>query len=230
MPVPAARIELMRQGEAFFFSHVDQIDNDELSQPSGLPGWTRAHVVGHMARNADALQNLLSWARTGTESPMYPSVQARADGIEETSRKARDALRTDAHTTSERLQDAVAAMPGSAWDAPIRTASGRAVTGAEVPWMRIRESWIHAVDLGTGAAWDDIPEAVVIDLIDEVASGLATRTDCPAMVIESGARSWRVGGEDGDAVTVSGSPPELLAWLIGRAPGPAGAPAPPRWL
>jgi maleylpyruvate isomerase len=229
MTIPSARLELMREGDAFFFSYADRIDDDGLAQPCALPGWTRAHVVGHIARNADALQNLLRWARTGVESPMYPSVQARSEGIEETARQACDALRSDARVASERLQDATAAMPDAAWDAPIRTASGRAVTGAEVPWMRIRESWIHAIDLDSGATWNDIPDAVVVDLIDEVASGLAARADCPAMVIEAGARSWRVGG-DGDPATVSGPAPELLPWLIGRTPGPPGAPSPPRWL
>jgi maleylpyruvate isomerase len=229
MPIPSAHLELMRKGETFFFSHADRIDDEDLSQPCALPGWTRAHVLGHIARNADALQNLLRWARTGVESPMYPSVQARADGIEETSRQARDALRSDAHAASDRLRDALDDMPDGAWDAPIRTASGRAVTAAAVPWMRVRECWIHAIDLDAGATWDELPDQLVVDLIDEVASGLAARTDCPAMVIDAGARSWRVGG-DGDAATVSGRAPELLAWLIGRAPGPPGAPSPPRWL
>jgi maleylpyruvate isomerase len=229
MPIPSARIELMRQGEAFFFSQLDRVDDDGLSDPCALPGWSRAHVAGHMARNADALMNLLTWARTGIENPMYPSVAARADGIEESSHQAHDALRDDVHDASDRLLDAIASMPEQAWDAPIRTASGRAVTGAEVPWMRVRESWVHAIDLDTGATWDELPNEVVTDLIDEVASGLAGRADCVPMVIDGGGRSWRVGPED-DPVTVSGSRPDLLAWLLGRATGPAGAPAPPRWL
>jgi maleylpyruvate isomerase len=229
MPLSPARIEHMRQGEAFFFSQLERVDDDGLSQPCALPGWTRAHVVGHMARNADALMNLLSWARTGEKRPMYPSAAARADGIEASSRQAPDVLREDVRAASDRLLDAIAAMPPAAWDAPVRTASGRAVTGAEVPWMRIRESWVHAIDLDTGASWQEVPDAVVIDLLDEVASGLIDRADSPAMVIDTGARSWRV-GVDGDPVTVSGSASELLAWIIGRASGPPGAPAPPRWL
>jgi DNA-binding CsgD family transcriptional regulator len=34
----------------------------EAREPSLLPGWTRGHVLTHVARNADALTNLLSWA------------------------------------------------------------------------------------------------------------------------------------------------------------------------
>ena len=49
---------------------------------SRLPGWTRGHVLTHLARNADGFVNLLAWARTGVKTPMYPSEAARDAGIE----------------------------------------------------------------------------------------------------------------------------------------------------
>src|SRR5256885_15091039 len=51
-------------------------------EPSLLPGWTRGHVLTHVARNGDGLGNLLRWARTGTETPMYASREARRADIE----------------------------------------------------------------------------------------------------------------------------------------------------
>ncbi len=66
----------MRQGETFFRSCLERVDDEGFVQPCGLPDWTRADVVAHMARNADALMNLLAWARTGDEKPMYPSAAA----------------------------------------------------------------------------------------------------------------------------------------------------------
>ena len=53
-----------------------------LGGPSRLPGWTRGPVVCHVARNAEGLVRLLHWARTGIETPMYPSMEARAADIE----------------------------------------------------------------------------------------------------------------------------------------------------
>jgi maleylpyruvate isomerase len=53
-----------------------------LGGPSRLPGWTRGHVVCHVARNAEGLVRLLHWARTGIETPMYPSAEARVADIE----------------------------------------------------------------------------------------------------------------------------------------------------
>src|SRR6185437_8551533 len=56
-------------------------DADVLA-PSGLPGWSRGHVLSHIARNADSLVNLLSWAATGVEIPQYPSREVRDADIE----------------------------------------------------------------------------------------------------------------------------------------------------
>src|SRR5712672_3303234 len=55
----------------------------DLRAPSLLPGWTRAHVLAHVAHGADAMRNLLVGARSGEERTAYPSAEARDAGIEE---------------------------------------------------------------------------------------------------------------------------------------------------
>ena len=57
--------------------------DEDVRQPSLLPGWTRGHVLAHLARNADALRSLLIGARAGQDRPAYASAEARAAGIEE---------------------------------------------------------------------------------------------------------------------------------------------------
>jgi maleylpyruvate isomerase len=54
----------------------------DLRAPSLLPRWTRAHVLAHLARNADAIRNLLTGVRSGQDRPAYASAQARDAGIE----------------------------------------------------------------------------------------------------------------------------------------------------
>src|SRR5947209_4673969 len=51
---------------------LDKLDDDAVGEPSLLPGWTRGHVLAHLARNADALVNLLTWARTGVRCAGWP--------------------------------------------------------------------------------------------------------------------------------------------------------------
>jgi maleylpyruvate isomerase len=236
--VPTELLEEMAAGEAFVLAQVHPLDDAGFAEPSRLPGWTRAHIVAHLARNADALCNLLAWARTGVETPMYPSREKRADDIETGATQAPAVLRAELVTASERLAGTASDHPDEAWEAEVRTASNRRIPASEVPWMRMRETWVHAVDLGLGAAFDDVPASVVVRLLDEVAGGLADRADCPAMVLaaDDAHRSWTV-GPSGPTVTVRGTGPRLLAWLIGRDTGDGlhssdGRPPPqsPPWL
>ncbi|HET6953810.1 MAG TPA: maleylpyruvate isomerase N-terminal domain-containing protein, partial [Acidimicrobiales bacterium] len=115
MPVPQRSLEVMRAGEALVLAQIDTLDDRDLAAPCRLPGWTRAHVAGHLARNADALVNLLDWARTGAVTPMYPSAEARAGGIEAAAAQAPAALRADVVAASARLVAAAEAMPEAAW-------------------------------------------------------------------------------------------------------------------
>ncbi|WP_275562766.1 maleylpyruvate isomerase N-terminal domain-containing protein [Streptomyces sp. 5-6(2022)] len=66
-----------------------------FARPSALPGWSRAHLVAHVARDADALVNLLNWARTGVDSSMYASADQRAREIEEDARRRPEDLRAE---------------------------------------------------------------------------------------------------------------------------------------
>src|SRR6516164_11535621 len=79
-----ARRSMTRIGEATdrLLASAAALTDATAREPSALPGWTRGHVLTHVARNADGLGNLLRWARTGTKTPMYASREARAASIE----------------------------------------------------------------------------------------------------------------------------------------------------
>ncbi len=60
----------MREGTKHVLAVVESLLDSEFRTASRLPGWSKAHVVGHVARNAEALTRLAVWARTGVETPM----------------------------------------------------------------------------------------------------------------------------------------------------------------
>ena len=65
---------------------VDGFSDADVRASSGLPDWTRAHVLTHIARNADAMARLTHYARTGEEQAMYPGgPPARNAAISDTS-------------------------------------------------------------------------------------------------------------------------------------------------
>ncbi|MEU4233180.1 maleylpyruvate isomerase N-terminal domain-containing protein [Nonomuraea sp. NPDC026600] len=65
-----------------FLATAASLTGDDVAAPSRLPGWSRGHVLSHMAGHADSHINLLTWARTGIETPRHPTAEARATGIE----------------------------------------------------------------------------------------------------------------------------------------------------
>lgn len=219
----------MRRGEGAFLETVAGLDDDELRGPSLLPGWTRAHIVTHMARNAEGLCNLLTWARTGVETPMYVGDQRERD-IEAGVQRPIPQQRDDAAAASARFVAACESMPDEAWDGRVKTRMGREISGSTIPWFRCRETWIHTADLGAKKGFGDLPDDFVTPMLAELAGGLEGRADCPAMSIvrTDGDQRWVVGPrEPGPDVTAPGA--VLLGWLLGRQPI-EGAPDAPRWL
>jgi maleylpyruvate isomerase len=59
------------------FEAVDGLDDARFASASTLPNWTNAHIVAHLHFNAEAIGRLVSWARTGVETPMYSSAEQR---------------------------------------------------------------------------------------------------------------------------------------------------------
>jgi maleylpyruvate isomerase len=104
-------------------------------------------------------------------------------------------------------------MPQPAWAAEVRTAQGRVVPASEVPWMRCREVWAHAVDLDTGAVFGGIPDDVLVALLDDVTHTWRRRNQAQEVGFTTGTRSW-----GGGPVTVTGILPDLVAWVTGRSP------------
>jgi maleylpyruvate isomerase len=171
---------------------LEQLDSAELDEASALPGWTRRHLVAHVHFNALALTRLAAWAATGVENRMYASPDQRAAEIEDGARWDPGALRSSVRKSAGALADALDELSEEAWQAEVITAQGRTVPATEIPWMRAREVFVHALDLGTGLSFADLPDDFTAALLSDVVSR-------------------RVAAGEG---------PDLAAWLTGRAVQP----------
>lgn len=226
-------LRLAEQATEFFLAQVGVLDERSVHEPSLLPGWTRGHVITHVARNADGLTRLAGWARTGVEDPMYGERHPRNHDIEEGASRRLEAQVADVRDTSRRLADAFAGLSADAWSARVRTPHNEVEAGF-LPWMRAREVWLHALDLGVGATYQDLPAGFATRLLDEVARDLAGRPGMPALLLNAGDILLEVQGS-GSPIHVTGTPAAVACWLSGR-PGPVtrgdGGPLPalPAWL
>ena len=204
-----------RDGTTLFLAEAD-LDEAALGAPSALPGWTRRHLLAHVAANAGALGNLVHWAATGEPTPMYSSPGDRAAGIERGAQLPDAELGAWLRRSARALDDAMTALSDEQLQAPVLTAQGRTVPATEVPWLRAREVYVHAVDLGTGLSFAELPADFCAALCDDV-SAKRRHGPGPPLVFEAadtGGR-WELAG-DGGAVTLTGPLAEIAAYLTGR--------------
>ncbi|WP_327635958.1 maleylpyruvate isomerase family mycothiol-dependent enzyme [Kribbella sp. NBC_00482] len=168
------------------------VDCADMDGQSLLPGWTRRHVAAHLSLNAEALGNLVHWARTGEERPMYSSPGRRTTDIEAGIRRAPNDLRAWFDESARNLSAAMDELTAEQWQSTVRTAQGREVPAAEIVWLRSREVMVHAVDLGTGVTFADLPADFLHTLSEDI-------------------RNKR-----GDIPEVRGPLPDTTAYLAGR--------------
>jgi maleylpyruvate isomerase len=229
---PDVALDWAAQGQALF--EQAGMELDDIAGASRLPGWTRGHVITHVARNAEGLVRLLTWARTGIETPMYPSTQARAADIEAGAGRSLAEQLDDLRRTGATFATAASQLSAQHWQTTVSTRHGP-IPASAVPWLRTREVWLHLVDLGTGIEIDVLPEDVATALVRDVAGWMDTRVSARIEVLIPGEEPAIFGPVSGSPMSVSGPVQEVAGWLTGRSRGnrltaPEGLPELPSWL
>jgi maleylpyruvate isomerase len=122
----------------------------DLRAPSLLPGWSRAHVLAHLSRSADAMRNLLAGARAGQDRPAYPSAAARAADIEAGAAAPAGQLTDDLVTSAMSLRAVARELPGPAWRYQLRILGSDPFPASQLLVRRLAEVELHHCDLGIG--------------------------------------------------------------------------------
>jgi maleylpyruvate isomerase len=229
---PEQTLAWMADGTQRLLADQAALSEEALSAPTALPGWSRRYLLSHVAANAEALRNLVHWARTGEERRMYASGEQRDADIADGALLPAAELRAWIESSAKALAADLAAMPGQAWDAKVITAQGLTRSASEVPWMRAREVYIHTIDLSAGTQWRDLPADFLAALLDDVTARRSSTGGGPALAVAATdtGHTWEVAGT-GAATPVSAPIAGLAPYLTGR-PGHelTSAPALPAWL
>ena len=149
------------------FATLEQIDDSVAPRPSLLPGWSVAHVLTHLARNADSFVRMLAAAAEGREARQYPAGSAgRNQDIEDGRKRPAAEIIDDLRASSVRLDatwsDLVPPMSGSAM--AYGSTARRSPVGSSLPGAGAKLE-LHHVDLGLGYPISDWPgEFVKADL------------------------------------------------------------------
>jgi maleylpyruvate isomerase len=197
MTRPTAAIEGCLQAHRSLLQTIEGLGDDEARAPSLLPGWTRGHVLTHLARNADSVVRRLRGAAAGEVVDQYPGGRAgRAADIEAGAGRPAGELVADVRATAGQVDDLCGSLPDAAWDGLTRDVDGTAQRAHLVVGSRWREVEVHHADLGLGftpARWSP---SLLEWWLPDVLAALPERTDRAA----------------------------LLAWAIGRGPAPVPGP------
>jgi maleylpyruvate isomerase len=190
---PDLEIEGCRAAQELLDERLDGLDAGALRRPSLLPGWSVAHVLGHLVGNAESVVRRLRGVVEDRVTDQYPrGEQGRADEIEALALLPRDALLVAVRRSSAEVGAIFDEVPDEAWDRLSRSVSGKLLPAHLVVFSRWREVVVHHTDLGLGFSVAEWPPALVSRWLPDALAGLPARTD----------------------------PSALLAWAIGRGPAP----------
>ncbi|MGA2837825.1 MAG: maleylpyruvate isomerase N-terminal domain-containing protein [Acidimicrobiales bacterium] len=187
--------------EERLLEEVRGLGDRDLVTPSLLPGWTLAHLLTHLARNADSHRHRTAGAVEGVVVDQYPGGTAqRAADIEAGVGRPAGEVIADLATASTRMLEAWMDAPSYAWAGITRDSGGNERPLRQLPGRRWLEVEVHLVDLGTGPTHRDWPDAFVAARLPGMRADMARR-------LPDGAVPPPAGSLDGR---------DELAWLYGR--------------
>lgn len=166
--------------------------------PSLVPGWSVAHVLAHLANNADAMIRRIEAAKSGQLIEQYPGgSQGRANDIEDKSNMTAAALVSRVIATAHQLDSLFDSLADDEWNLSVRTVSGSEHPLGLLPFRRWREVEVHHTDLDIGFTPREWSPGLIDRALPRLLAGLDSRTDRASLA------AWLLGRAD---------PPTLHPW------------------
>ncbi|MFJ4190872.1 maleylpyruvate isomerase family mycothiol-dependent enzyme [Kitasatospora sp. NPDC089509] len=240
----------VRASAARLGADVGALTDRQAGELSLLPGWSRGHVLTHLARSADAYRWTLALARTGGAPGPRADAAELDRRLREGAGRGADALATDLRDSLDGLLRDAAELPVERRAVLVPALAGWRHPAWYLLWRAWRELEVHHVDLNSGRTPADWPEDFVRRALTETTAALAAR-GLPLARVEAVdlGQDWPVGGSGpvlrGPVLrgpVLRGPGHALLAWFAGRGPAagllrldeipvaePAALPALPAW-
>jgi maleylpyruvate isomerase len=182
---------------------LDLLTDDQCREPSALPGWTRGHVLSHLARNAESHVHVLQCVARGEVGEQYVGgAKARKQGIETHALDSAESLVASVRKSIYALEGQWAATNSEGWQGHGVNSAGATIAMSDIVFLRWREVEVHHADLAldfTFANWNST--YVRMELDRQVMMWRASKpmglTPVPKIALQL-------------------SPNERLAWFLGR--------------
>lgn len=201
----------MQRESGMLMATVESFADDEIGRPTRCPGWTRGHIITHLARGADAMANLARWAATGQESRDYLSREKRDADIEAGANRSAAELAADLEQASARLLEAFGSLKDGVQLETLPTLLSGEINVFSLPARRTTEVIVHHDDLATTWEWHEADPDSILDAIELCVRRLRNNPNSPGLHIVAGeGDEWTVG--DG-SFRIEGYYDELLPFL-----------------
>jgi maleylpyruvate isomerase len=200
---------------------VATADEAMVRGPSGLPGWSRGHVIAHIANFSEAMTRQVEEALQGRLIEVYDGGRpARDAAIEAGAGRPAAELKQHLLEATTGLIAAWEKVGPDDWERPVMHRNSNLAAAVYASW---RELAVHTVDLALEPTADGWPPEFCLHLLDF----LRPRTPEGIHLIlqaDDGTR-WEAGL--GEPRVLTGNLTDLTAWYAGRTPpGPITGPAP----
>ena len=229
---PAVLVELVRRSTDRLGQTIESFSAGDIAGDSGLPGWSRGHLLTHLANNAEGLTRLILGSMARRPLPMYASAEARNGDIDAGSVRSASIIVAHLQLAIQTLDAAVAVVTDWNVLATFHTVTGAAERPlADVLRMRLREVAIHHVDLDTNHRFEDEDGDVLTELTRDAAQRFSPFGDRPIDLHIDGNWTATISPEraSNENVTIDLSGGPMVGWLTGRATPDSTLPTVPGW-
>lgn len=210
---PQALLAELHKAAAIASSVVAKLDDTAVAAPSELPGWSRGHVLAHLAGIANAMARQIEFAARGETVELYDGgYEGRTREIELAAGHDAAEHRAAVDAAFARVLAAFDALGEDGWSAPISYRNGTVSDGGLALW---RELTIHTGDIGVGFG----PEAWSRTFCEHLFRFLEARVpEGIKLVLQPLALPQLTLGSGGRSIAVNGMITDIAAWLAGRTP------------
>ncbi|WP_432010626.1 maleylpyruvate isomerase family mycothiol-dependent enzyme [Streptomyces cucumeris] len=210
---PDALVSHVSRAHARVLELLDGFDDRLKNADSALPGWTRGHVLRHLADNAHAFARQARSALSGELVVLYDGGQSGRDlSIERGAALPSARLRDELELAQRDLEDVWRGLMPTDWSLPVRF---RHATVLDTALARWREAEIHAVDLALGYRPRDWPLDFALHALEFLAPRAPAGT---RLVLRATDHAFTETLGTGSVVEVTGAVRDLAAWMAGRDP------------
>ncbi|WP_394942278.1 maleylpyruvate isomerase family mycothiol-dependent enzyme [Psychromicrobium sp. YIM B11713] len=195
---------------------LEDHSDDDIREPSALPGWTRAQVYAHLRGNTDGVARQIEYAKRGELIEMYDGgVDGRNADIARYAALEKPELLAALEEAFGRLAAAVDSLQDSDLSAKVSYRNGTVTDILQAVW---RELVIHRTDLLIGYGSQDWSVAFCHHLFDFLEARVPEKTRLILQALGQQPVTLSNGNTSGKSYVITGQLNDIAAWLAGREP------------